>query len=63
MVAANQLSHRFGFGCARQENAALVDDPVCQQLRLTEAWLTETDQRASMLFDAARQVIAAPAAV
>ena len=61
IYAANRLSHRFGFGCPKDEETDVVGDPVFIALRLTDAWLAETDGRATILFDAARQVVASPA--
>lgn len=55
VYAANRLSHRLGFGCAEDIEDRPVDDPVCDTLDLTETWMTDTEERARVLFEAARQ--------
>jgi putative nucleotidyltransferase with HDIG domain len=51
---ANRLSHRYGFGCAKEEFDPLAD-PVCEQLNIDQAWLADTDVHAPGLFEIARQ--------
>jgi len=52
---ANRLSHRYGFGCPR-EDAELLEDPICTRLGLNETWLADFDRRAPGLFQIARQI-------
>lgn len=54
---ANRLSHRYGFGCEKEE-IALLEDPVCALLEIDEEWLQATDVRAPGLYEVARQFIA-----
>jgi HD-like signal output (HDOD) protein len=53
---ANRLSHRYGFGCPR-EDAEVLDDPVCAFLGIDPDWLDATDARAPGLFEVARQIL------
>lgn len=53
---ANRLSHRYGFGCAK-EDANLLEDDACHLLEVDEAWLAATDARAPGLFEVARQIL------
>ncbi|MGE3841604.1 MAG: HDOD domain-containing protein [Vicinamibacterales bacterium] len=54
---ANRLSHRYGFGCEKEEDDLLAD-PVCELLDVDQEWLEATDARAPGLYDVARQFIA-----
>jgi len=54
---ANRLSHRYGFGCTKEE-ANLLEDPACALLEIDAAWLEATDTRAPGLFEVARQILA-----
>jgi putative nucleotidyltransferase with HDIG domain len=56
---ADRLSHHYGFGCDRSEGGPeqLLEDPVCAELAITAAWLSETDEHAPGLFTIARQVL------
>jgi putative nucleotidyltransferase with HDIG domain len=54
---ANRLSHRYGFGCDKDEFDPLAD-PVMQELGLDADWLAEIDQRAPGLFKVAREALA-----
>jgi putative nucleotidyltransferase with HDIG domain len=56
---ANQLSHRYGFGCEPAEEDPLAD-PVCAELGVDAAWLAETDVHAPELFEIARQGLQGP---
>jgi putative nucleotidyltransferase with HDIG domain len=54
--AANQLAHRYGFGCD-PDGRDLLADPVAEFLGLDQAWLEATDQRAPGLYEVARQIL------
>ena len=54
--AANQLAHRYGFGC-ESDGRNLMDDHVATFLGLDEAWLAQADDRAPGLFEVARKVL------
>ncbi len=54
--AANQLAHRYGFGC-ESDGRNLLDDHVATFLGLDEAWLATADDRAPGLYDVARKVL------
>ena len=54
--AANQLAHRYGFGC-ESDGRNLLDDHVATYLGLDEAWLANADDRAPGLYDVARKVL------
>jgi putative nucleotidyltransferase with HDIG domain len=54
--AANLLSHRYGFGCQPDGDAA-IDDAVFPYLDLDAAWMARADVRAPGLFNAARQAL------
>ena len=54
--AANLLSHRYGFGCQPDGDAA-IDDAVFPYLELDAAWMARADVRAPGLFNAARQAL------
>jgi putative nucleotidyltransferase with HDIG domain len=51
---ANRLSHRYGFGCDRDE-ADLLADPVCAMLGFDAEALDAMDGHAPGLFEVARQ--------
>ncbi len=53
---ANQLSHRYGFGCQPREYEAL-EDPVAEELSVDAQWLADTDLHAPGLFEIARQTL------
>lgn len=55
--AANQLAHRYGFGCDAQE-IDLLADPVSKELRLDAEWLADLDQRAPGVVEVARKGLA-----
>jgi hypothetical protein len=52
---ANRLSHRYGFGCKRQTEEPLIDDPVCASLRVSDEWLAQMDKSASTVFENLRK--------
>jgi hypothetical protein len=52
---ANRLSHRYGFGCPKDVDEPMLDDPICGSVGVTEEWLTEMDAKAEPLFDAIRK--------
>lgn len=54
--AANQLAHRYGFGCDA-DGRNLLDDPVSALLELDAAWLESIDARAPGLFEVARKIL------
>lgn len=54
LYLANILSHRYGFGCQRREDDPLAD-PVCAELGIDAAWMSDTDLHAPGLFEIARQ--------
>jgi putative nucleotidyltransferase with HDIG domain len=54
---ANQLSHRYGFGCEPNQSDPLAD-PVCEELGIDAEWLQQTDLHAPGLYEVARQVLA-----
>ena len=43
--AANQLAHRYGFGC-EADGRNLLEDPVAAVLKIDQAWLDATDVKA-----------------
>jgi putative nucleotidyltransferase with HDIG domain len=53
---ANRLSHRYGFGC-ETEDADLLADAVCAELKIDQAWLDQTDRHAPGLFEVARKIL------
>jgi hypothetical protein len=53
---ANRLSHRYGFGCEKEEFDPLTD-PVTRELGLDAEWVAEIDQRAPGLFKVAREAL------
>jgi putative nucleotidyltransferase with HDIG domain len=53
---ANRLSHRYGFGCD-PDDADLLADPACAQLKVDAAWMAETDKRAPGLFEVAKKIL------
>ncbi|HEY8550412.1 MAG TPA: HDOD domain-containing protein [Vicinamibacterales bacterium] len=55
--AANQLAHRYGFGCDA-DGRDLLEDPVASYLGLDRTWLEHTDVHAPGLYDVARQILA-----
>jgi putative nucleotidyltransferase with HDIG domain len=62
VYAANQLAHRYGFGCTPElpdgdDDEALASDPVGMRLGMTPAWLAGIDKRAPGLFAVARQIV------
>jgi putative nucleotidyltransferase with HDIG domain len=54
--AANQLAHRYGFGC-ESDGRNLLDDHVSTFLGIDEKWMTMADERAPGLYDIARKVL------
>jgi putative nucleotidyltransferase with HDIG domain len=54
---ADQLSHRYGFGCEASDDP-LLKDPICARLGLNDSWLGDFDRRAPGLFQVARQIVA-----
>ena len=54
---ANRLSHRYGFGCEKDEFDPMTD-PVTEELGLDADWVAEIDQRAPGLFKVAREALA-----
>src|SRR5690606_28156296 len=54
---ANRLSHYFGFGCAEAPDDTFLDDPVCQELAMTQEWLDDLSRRAPGLFNTTRQIV------
>lgn len=57
VYAANQLAHRYGFGCPQAELDPLAD-PLLADLRLDAEWLAALDARAPGLIQVARQGLA-----
>jgi putative nucleotidyltransferase with HDIG domain len=55
---ANRLGHRYGFGCKPEVDQELTIDPVFARLKLSEAWLTELDGKASSLLTDAQAAFA-----
>ena len=53
VYVANQLSHRYGFGCEPVPEATLLNDSVAGQLGINETWLADMDQRAPELMQGA----------
>ena len=53
---ANRLSHRYGFGCD-PDDADLLADSACGQLKVDAAWMAETDKRAPGLFEVAKKIL------
>ena len=53
---ANRLSHRYGFGCAKEE-VDLLEDPVCKELGIDASWLEQTDRHAPGLVDVAKIIL------
>jgi putative nucleotidyltransferase with HDIG domain len=56
LYLANQLSHRYGFGCEKREYEPM-EDPVCEELGIDAAWIADTDLHAPGLFEIARQTL------
>lgn len=54
---ANRLSHRYGFGCERDESE-LLEDPVCAYLGIDALAIQEIDAHAPGLYAVARQFMA-----
>jgi HD-like signal output (HDOD) protein len=59
---ADRLCRRYGFGCTADDPSiedplALVDDPECTRLALSEAWLLDVDAQAPGLFSKAREAL------
>jgi len=54
--AANQLAHRYGFGCDA-DGRNLLEDPVADLLKIDQAWLDSTDVKAPGLFEVAKQIL------
>ncbi len=61
MVAylGDRLSHRYGFGCEK-EQYDITADPVFQGFGLDPEWLADTDARAPGLFEVARRTLTGP---
>jgi putative nucleotidyltransferase with HDIG domain len=58
VYVADQLSHRYGFGCPpSEERPAIQDDPVCLTLGLQNGWLERFDEDALNLSLSARQLV------
>ena len=53
--AANRLSHRYGFGCAR-EDEDLLADPMFAKIGVDAVALKRIDERAPGLYDVARKI-------
>jgi putative nucleotidyltransferase with HDIG domain len=53
---ADRLSHRYAFGCDRDEKP-IVGDLRCVRIVPTEIWLESVDGRAPGLYEVARQVL------
>ena len=58
VYVANQLSHRYGFGCEAAKDVDFLADPWIIELGLDEAWLAQMDKRAPERFAAARALVA-----
>lgn len=55
---ANRLSHRYGFGCAPdEERDSLLADPVCGALGLQGDWLDKLDQESLKLSVTAQHLV------
>lgn len=53
---ADRLSHRYAFGCVR-DDASLLDDALCVRVAPTEAWIQSIDSRAIGLCSVARRIL------
>jgi HD-like signal output (HDOD) protein len=53
VYVANQLSHRYGFGCNAVPEVNLLADTVAAQLGIDEPWLAQMDAHAGELMQAA----------
>lgn len=53
---ANRLSHRYGFGCPK-DDANLLEDPVCEMLGVDAEWMEDADQHAPGLVDVAKKIL------
>jgi hypothetical protein len=53
---ANRLSHRYGFGCEKEEFDPTTD-AASLELGLDPAWLVELDEKAPGLFSVARRLL------
>jgi putative nucleotidyltransferase with HDIG domain len=53
---ADRLSHRYAFGCDRDEGP-IIDDGRCVRIVPTEAWIESVDDRAPGLYEMAKQVL------
>lgn len=54
---ANRLGHRYGFGCDAERDEALLEDPMYLALGLSDAWLADVDQQASLLVEATNELL------
>jgi hypothetical protein len=61
MVAylADRLSHRYGFGCEK-DDYDVTADPVFEGFGLDAAWLADTDARVPGLYEVARRTLTGP---
>jgi putative nucleotidyltransferase with HDIG domain len=53
---ADRLSHRYAFGCDR-DDTPLLDDPVCARVAPSEEWIQSIDSRAAGLYSVARRIL------
>jgi putative nucleotidyltransferase with HDIG domain len=53
---ADRLSHRYGFGCER-DDTSIVDDVTCWRLPISNEWLQDVDNRAPGLFAVATRAL------
>jgi putative nucleotidyltransferase with HDIG domain len=56
IYVADRLSHRYGFGCVR-DDTPLLDDAMCGRVAPTDAWLQSIDNRAVGLYTVARRIL------
>lgn len=53
---ADRLSHRYAFGCDR-DDPPLLDDTLCVRVAPTEEWIESIDSRAVGLYTVARRIL------
>jgi putative nucleotidyltransferase with HDIG domain len=58
VYVADRLSHRYAFGCERDERL-LLEDPRCARLSISDEWIEMADSRVPALYAMARQILSA----
>jgi putative nucleotidyltransferase with HDIG domain len=53
---ADRLSHRYAFGCEKDESS-LLEDATCVEVAATEEWIQSIDSRAAGLYAVARKIL------